>query len=76
MAAVLKSYCKKLKPKELIYRDFKNFPHRQFQREIVKELNENNVGASQFVLFQTVSLGLLNKYETSKKKTLRKKQLQ
>ena len=58
---VLKSYFKKLKPKELTYRDFKNFSKQQFEKELVKELNENNVAANQFELFQTMSLGLLNK---------------
>ena len=75
MVTVLKSYFKKLKPKELIYRDFNNFPHRQFQTKLVKELNENNVGANQFELFQTISLGLLSKLAPSEKKTLRKNQL-
>ena len=64
-----------MKPKEIIYRDFKNFPHRQFRTKLVKELNENNIGASQFELFQTISLGLLNKLAPSKKKTFRKNQL-
>ena len=68
---VLKSYLKKLKPKELIYRDFKNFSNQQFRTELAKELNENNFGTSQFELFQTISLGLLNKLAPSKKKTLR-----
>ena len=58
---MLKSYFKKLKPKELTYRDFKNFSNQQFQTELVKELNENNVAANQFKLFQTMSLELLNK---------------
>ena len=47
---------KKLNPKELIYGDFKNFSNQQFRTELVKELNDNNVGASQFELFQTISL--------------------
>ena len=71
---VLKSYCKKRKPKELIYSDFKNFSNQQFGAELVKELNENNVGVSQFELFQTITLGLLNKLAPSKKKTLRNNQ--
>ena len=58
---MLKSYFKKPKPKELTYRDFKNFSKQQFEKELVKELNENNVAANQFELFQTMSLGLLNK---------------
>ena len=65
---VLKSYFKKQKPKELIYRDFKNFSNQQFRTELVKELHKNNVGVSQFELFQTISLGLLNKLATLKRK--------
>ena len=45
-----------------------------FQTELVTELNENNVGASQFDLFQTIFLGLLNKLAPSKKKTLKNNQ--
>ena len=44
----LKSYFKKLKPKKIMYRDFKNFFNQTFRTELVKELNENNVGASPF----------------------------
>ena len=53
---ILKSYFKKLKHKELIYRDVKNFSNQQLRTKFAKELNENNVGASQFELFQTISL--------------------
>ena len=35
------------------------------------ELNENNVGVSQFELFQIITLGLLNKLAPSKKKILK-----
>lgn len=66
----VKSYLKKLEPKKLIYLDFKNFSNQQFRTELVKELNENNVGANQFELFQTIFLGLLNKLRPLKKKTL------
>ena len=62
----LKSYFKKRKPKELMYHDFKNFSNQHFRTEPVKELNENNVGASQFELFQSITLGLLNKLAPSK----------
>ena len=71
---VLKSYFKKLKPKELIYCDFKNFSNQQFRTELVKELNKNNVGVNQFESFQTISLGLLSKLGPLKKKTLRNNQ--
>ena len=71
---VLKNYFKKLKPKELIYRDFKNFSNQQFQTELVKDLNKNNVGVNQFESFQTISLGLLSKLGPLKKKTLRNNQ--
>ena len=56
---------------ELIYRDFKNFFNQQFRTELVKELNDTNVAAIQFELFQTISIGLVNTLAPSKKKTLR-----
>ena len=42
--------------------------------ELFKELNENNVSANQSEVFQTISLGLLNKLAPLKKKTLRNNQ--
>ena len=54
---------------QLIYRDLKNFSNQQFRTELVLYKNENNVGASQFELFQTITIGLLNKLAPSKKKT-------
>ena len=63
-----------MKLKEVIYRVFKNFFKQQFRIEIVEEMNEINVGVSQFELFQTTSLGLLNKFATLKKKNLRNNQ--
>ena len=52
----------------------KNFSNQQFRIELVLYKNENNVGASQFELFQTITIGLLNKLAPSKKKTLRNNQ--
>ena len=52
----------------------KNFSNQQFRTELVLYKNENNVGASQFELFQTITIGLLNKLAPSKKKTLRNNQ--
>ena len=57
-------------PKFYHCRDFKNFSDQQFGTELIKELNGNNAGANQFELFQTITLGLLNKLAPSKKKTL------
>ena len=59
---------------DLIYRAFKNFSNQQLRTDLVKELNEDNVGASQFELFQVISLGLLNKLTLLKKKNLRNNQ--
>ena len=59
---------------DLIYRAFKNFSNQQLRTGLVKELNEDNVGASQFELFQAISLGLLNKLTLLKKKNLRNNQ--
>ena len=50
------------------YLDFKNFSNQQFRTELVKELNENNVVASQFKLFQTMSLGLCISRHLQKRK--------
>ena len=58
---VSKSYFKKLKPKKLTYRDYKNHSNQQFQTELVKELSENNVEASQLELFQIMSSQHLQK---------------
>ena len=38
-----KCYYRKLKPKKLIYRDFKDSSNQQFWTELVKELNERNL---------------------------------
>ena len=59
---------------DLIYRACKNFSNQQLRTGLVKELNEDNVGASQFELFQVISLGLLNKLTLLKKKNLRNNQ--
>ena len=59
---------------DLIHRAFKNFSNQQLRTGLVKELNEDNVGASQFELFQVISLGLLNKLTLLKKKNLRNNQ--
>ena len=59
---------------DLIYRAFKNFSNQQLRTGLVKELNEDNVGASQFELFQVISLGFLNKLTLLKKKNLRNNQ--
>ena len=59
---------------DLIYRAFKNFSNQQLRTGLVKELNEDNVGASQFELFQVISLGLLNELTLLKKKNLRNNQ--
>ena len=40
---VLNTYYKKLGPKIVEYRDYKNFSNSSFRDEIVKELSENNV---------------------------------
>ena len=59
---VLKSYFRKNEPKKLINHNFKNVSNQQFRTEHVKELSESNVNARQFDSFQTISLGILNKF--------------
>ena len=48
---VLKRYFKKFEPEKFIYCDTKNFSNQKFGTELVKEMSENNVVASQFELF-------------------------
>ena len=67
----MKSYNKKPEPKKLVYRDFKNLSNQHFQTEPVKELSEYNIDGSQFELFQTISLGRLNKLTPIKQKVVR-----
>ena len=70
-----KSYFKKIEPKKLTYRDYKNFSNQQFQAELVKGLRNNSVvDGSQFELFQTISLRLLSKLAPTKQKIIRNNQ--
>ena len=59
----LKSIFRKLEPKKLIYRDFKNFFNQQLRTDHVKELSENDVNVRQSDSFQIMSRRLLHKFE-------------
>ena len=72
--AVSKSYFRKPEPNKLTYRDFKNFFNQKFRAELLKELSEYNIDASQFELFRTISLGLLIKLAPAKQNTLKNNQ--
>ena len=63
---ILKSYSEKPEPKKRLYRDFKNFSKKEFSTKLVKELNENNVDASQLQLFPSIFLGHLKKMSPTK----------
>ena len=52
----------------------KKLSNRQFRTELVKALIENSVDTIQFELFQTISLGILNKLAPSNLKVLRNNQ--
>ena len=71
---LIKCYFRKLEPKKRTYRDFKNFSKQQFRVELLKELSEQNIDASQFELFPTIPLGLLIKLARIKQNTLRNNQ--
>ena len=52
----------------------RNFSNQRFRTELLKELNEKNIDGSQSELFQTISIGVLNKLAPTKQNTLRNDQ--
>ena len=62
------TFCKS-KPKEITYRNFKNFEEESFNQELRNNLVNNNVKSYKF--FEKVFLDALNKYAPLKKKSVR-----
>ena len=62
------TFCKS-KPKEITYRNFKNFEEESFNQELRNNLINNNIESYKF--FEKVFLGTLNKYAPLKKKYVR-----
>ena len=69
VVTVLKSTFQKAKPKELLYRDYKNFSQETFKSELNIELEKN--GVSTYEVFEKIFLNILNKHAPIKKKYVR-----
>ena len=66
---VLKTTFEKAKPKEIFYRNYKNFDSDNFKLELQNALNCNRV--TNYSLFENVFVDVLNKHAPIKKKTVR-----
>ena len=66
---VLKTSYKKPKPKEIFYRNYKNLDSGNFKLELQNALNCNRV--TNYSLFESVFVDVLNKHAPIKKKTFR-----
>ena len=65
---VLKKMFRRSSPKELDYRDFKNYDRFAFKRELKKKLNQQ---INEYRHFQKIFLGVLNTQAPTKRKWLR-----
>ena len=66
---VLKTTFEKAKPKEIFYRNYKNFDSDNFKLELQNALNCNRV--TNYSLLENVFVDVLNKHAPIKKKTVR-----
>ena len=66
---VLQTTFQKAKPKEIIYRDYKNFNTEIFKQDLKQSLEVEEV--SDYAKFENVFLEVLNKYAPFKKKIVR-----
>ena len=69
---VLKSTFKKTKPKEILYRDYRNFIENDFRDELRMKLERDEI--KEYERFETIFLNVLNKHAPYKKKILRANQ--
>ena len=58
----MKTKFEKLKPKEVTYRDYKNFEDRDFKHDLIKELKNNTESDKQYELFEHIFLKVPDKY--------------
>ena len=66
---VLKSTFKKTKPKEILYRDYRNFIENDFRDELRMKLERDEI--KEYERFETIFLNVLNKHAPYKKKILK-----
>ena len=69
VVTVLKTTFKKAKPKEILYRDYKNFDGNSFKLELHNALDSK--GITNYSHFENVFVDVLNKHAHIKKKTVR-----
>ena len=67
---VLKQTFQRSSPKELVYRDYKNFDRLTFKRELEEKLNQPT---NEFKHFEQIFLDVMNTYAPIKRKLLRAK---
>ena len=68
VVTVLKNSFQRSSPKEIVYRDYKNFDRNVFRRELEKRLNAQ---INEYNHFEQIFLEVLNTHAPIKKKTLR-----
>ena len=68
VVTVLKNSFQRSSPKEIVYRDYKNFDRNVFRRELEKRLNAQ---INEYNHFEQIFLEVLNNHAPIKKKTLR-----
>ena len=73
---VLKTTFPKVKPKEIFYRNYKNFSDVNFRQDLVNTIDENRVFiSSKFFHFQEIFQNILDRHAPLKKKFLRANEL-
>ena len=61
----------KIKPKEVTYRDYKNFDDNMFKIDLRTELNDNDQSVRRYEIFENIFLRVLDKHAPMKKKLIR-----
>ena len=68
---VLKSFFHKQEPVTINYRDYKSFNKNNFQSELMNKLNEGHTYDTNYEIFETIFMDLLNKHAPMKVKYVR-----
>ena len=68
---VMKTTLKKLKPKEVTYRNYKEFYENLFKGELLKGLRSNTKSSESYEILEYIFLRILNKHAPLKTKIIR-----
>ena len=71
VVTVMKTKFVKIKPKEVTYRDYKNFDDNMFKIDLRTELNDNDQSVRRYEIFENIFLRVLDKHAPMKKKLIR-----